>query len=103
MYLVNVNFYFYDFPCINIDCDQTKRRLWCYFSILAKVSCDLFFNTVKPSQIAMEKVLKCPWSPEGKPSPLPGHDSEHAETQHTAGCSLQEAEKIVSSSSRLGC
>lgn len=54
----------------------------------------------------MGKVLKCLWSPdEDAPcqAPLPGHHSEHAETQHTPGSPLRVAEKIVSASSHLDC
>ena len=69
MYLVNVNFCFCDFPCINADYDQTKSRL-CYFSVLANVSRDLFFNMVKLSHIFMEKLVKCPWFPEGNKDTL---------------------------------
>lgn len=71
VYSINVSFYFHHFPyIIDIGCDHTKRELWCYFSILANVSYDLFFKAVKLSQIFMGKVLKCLWPPEGSEDTL---------------------------------
>lgn len=64
IYSINVSFYSHDFLSINTGSAHTKRTLCCFFSILANVFCDFFFNPVKLSQIFMGKVLKRPRSPE---------------------------------------
>lgn len=59
MYSINVSFYFHDLPSMNAGSNHTTRTLCCYFSILANVSYDLFFISLKLSQIFVGKVLKC--------------------------------------------
>lgn len=63
MYSVSVSFCFCDLPCMNTGSNHTTRTLCCYFSILANVSYDLFFISIKLSQIFVGKVLKCLKSP----------------------------------------